>query len=60
MITKYLREQLAKAAEFYHVASSRGSSSVVMAQEMEQALKQWEYSEKLSLYMFQVMLGLLF
>uniref|UniRef100_A0A8C0ER58 Mediator complex subunit 12L n=1 Tax=Bubo bubo TaxID=30461 RepID=A0A8C0ER58_BUBBB len=53
IITKYLREQLAKVAEFYHVASSQGSSSVVMPQEMEQALKQWEYNEKLSFYMFQ-------
>uniref|UniRef100_A0A672VEX3 Mediator complex subunit 12L n=1 Tax=Strigops habroptila TaxID=2489341 RepID=A0A672VEX3_STRHB len=53
IITKYLREQLAKVAEFYHVTSSQGSSSVVMPQEMEQALKQWEYNEKLSFYMFQ-------
>ncbi|NXF68235.1 MD12L protein, partial [Ciccaba nigrolineata] len=53
IITKYLREQLAKVAEFYHVASSQGSSSVVIPQEMEQALKQWEYNEKLSFYMFQ-------
>lgn len=27
-----------------------------MPQEMEQALKQWEYNEKLSFYMFQVIL----
>uniref|UniRef100_A0A8C8E9R4 Mediator complex subunit 12L n=1 Tax=Otus sunia TaxID=257818 RepID=A0A8C8E9R4_9STRI len=53
IITKYLREQLAKVAEFYHVASSQGNSSIVMPQEMEQALKQWEYNEKLSFYMFQ-------
>uniref|UniRef100_A0A8C9FC88 Mediator complex subunit 12L n=1 Tax=Pavo cristatus TaxID=9049 RepID=A0A8C9FC88_PAVCR len=53
IITRYLREQLAKVAEFYHVTSSQGSSSVVMPQEMEQALKQWEYNEKLSFYMFQ-------
>uniref|UniRef100_A0A663MCW4 Mediator complex subunit 12L n=1 Tax=Athene cunicularia TaxID=194338 RepID=A0A663MCW4_ATHCN len=53
IITKYLREQLAKVAEFYHVASSQGSISTVMPQEMEQALKQWEYNEKLSFYMFQ-------
>ncbi|XP_055579922.1 mediator of RNA polymerase II transcription subunit 12-like protein isoform X1 [Falco biarmicus] len=53
IITKYLREQLAKVAEFYHVTSSQGNSSVVMPQEMEQALKQWEYNEKLSFYMFQ-------
>lgn len=38
------------------MTSSQGSSSVVMPQEMEQALKQWEYNEKLSFYMFQVIL----
>ncbi|NXU51187.1 MD12L protein, partial [Turnix velox] len=53
ILTRYLREQLAKVAEFYHVASSQGNGSVVMPQEMEQALKQWEYNEKLSFYMFQ-------
>uniref|UniRef100_A0A8C6J3C1 Uncharacterized protein n=1 Tax=Melopsittacus undulatus TaxID=13146 RepID=A0A8C6J3C1_MELUD len=53
IITKYLREQLAKVAEFCHVTSSQGNSSVVMPQEMEQVLKQWEYNEKLSFYMFQ-------
>ncbi|NXT74315.1 MD12L protein, partial [Zapornia atra] len=53
IITRYLREQLAKVAEFYHGTSSQGNSSVVMPQEMEQALKQWEYNEKLSFYMFQ-------
>uniref|UniRef100_A0A8C3CAM6 Mediator complex subunit 12L n=1 Tax=Cairina moschata TaxID=8855 RepID=A0A8C3CAM6_CAIMO len=53
IITRYLREQLAKVAEFYHVTSSQGNGSVVMPQEMEQVLKQWEYNEKLSFYMFQ-------
>ncbi|KAM6258332.1 mediator of RNA polymerase II transcription subunit 12-like protein isoform 2-T3 [Porphyrio hochstetteri] len=53
IVTRYLREQLAKVAEFYHGTSSQGNSSVVMPQEMEQALKQWEYNEKLSFYMFQ-------
>ncbi|XP_030311777.1 mediator of RNA polymerase II transcription subunit 12-like protein [Calypte anna] len=53
IITRYLREQLAKVAEFCHATSSQGNSSVVMPQEMEQALKQWEYNEKLSFYMFQ-------
>ncbi|KAM6305236.1 mediator of RNA polymerase II transcription subunit 12-like protein [Aegotheles albertisi] len=53
IVTRYLREQLAKVAEFYNVTSSQGNSSVVMPQEMEQALKQWEYNEKLSFYMFQ-------
>ncbi|XP_071609028.1 mediator of RNA polymerase II transcription subunit 12-like protein isoform X8 [Heliangelus exortis] len=53
IITRYLREQLAKVAEFCHATSSQGNSSVVVPQEMEQALKQWEYNEKLSFYMFQ-------
>ncbi|NXL92328.1 MD12L protein, partial [Alectura lathami] len=53
IVTRYLREQLAKVAEFYHVTSSQGNSSVAVPQEMEQALKQWEYNEKLSFYMFQ-------
>ncbi|XP_065496636.1 mediator of RNA polymerase II transcription subunit 12-like protein [Caloenas nicobarica] len=53
IITRYLWEQLAKVAEFYHMSSSQGNSSAVMPQEMEQALKQWEYNEKLSFYLFQ-------
>ncbi|NXB33034.1 MD12L protein, partial [Eulacestoma nigropectus] len=53
IVTKYLREQLAKVAEFYHGTSSQGNSSVVMPSEVEQALRQWEYNEKLSFYMFQ-------
>ncbi|NXL98144.1 MD12L protein, partial [Tyrannus savana] len=53
IVTKYLREQLAKVAEFYHGTLSHGNGSVVMPPEMEQALKQWEYNEKLSFYMFQ-------
>ncbi|NXD14568.1 MD12L protein, partial [Nothocercus nigrocapillus] len=53
IITRYLREQLAKVAEFYRMTSGQGSNSVVTPQEMEQALKQWEYNEKLSFYMFQ-------
>ncbi|XP_061493052.1 mediator of RNA polymerase II transcription subunit 12-like protein [Rhineura floridana] len=51
--TRYLREQLAKIAEFYHMTSGQGSSSVVVTPEVEQALKQWEYNEKLAFYMFQ-------
>uniref|UniRef100_A0A8C3I156 Mediator complex subunit 12L n=1 Tax=Chrysemys picta bellii TaxID=8478 RepID=A0A8C3I156_CHRPI len=51
--TRYLREQLAKIAEFYHVSSSQGNGSVAMPQEVEQALKQWEYNEKLAFYLFQ-------
>uniref|UniRef100_A0A8B9Q726 Mediator complex subunit 12L n=1 Tax=Apteryx owenii TaxID=8824 RepID=A0A8B9Q726_APTOW len=53
IITRYLREQLAKVAEFYHMTSGQGNNSVAMPQEMEHALKQWEYNEKLSFYMFQ-------
>ncbi|NWS20748.1 MD12L protein, partial [Pachyramphus minor] len=53
IVTKYLREQLAKVAEFYDGTLSQGNGSGVMPPEMEQALKQWEYNEKLSFYMFQ-------
>ncbi|NWU65403.1 MD12L protein, partial [Pterocles burchelli] len=53
ILTRYLREQLGKVAELYHVSSSQGNSSVTMPPEMEHALKQWEYNEKLSFYMFQ-------
>ncbi|XP_072474419.1 mediator of RNA polymerase II transcription subunit 12-like protein isoform X5 [Notamacropus eugenii] len=51
--TRYLREQLAKIADFYHLASAPGNGSMVMPQDVEQALKQWEYNEKLAFYMFQ-------
>ncbi|XP_030430973.1 mediator of RNA polymerase II transcription subunit 12-like protein isoform X2 [Gopherus evgoodei] len=51
--TRYLREQLAKITEFYHVSSNQGNGSVAMPQEVEQALKQWEYNEKLTFYLFQ-------
>uniref|UniRef100_F6T2D4 Mediator complex subunit 12L n=1 Tax=Monodelphis domestica TaxID=13616 RepID=F6T2D4_MONDO len=51
--TRYLREQLAKIADFYHLASAPGNGSMAMPQEVEQALKQWEYNEKLAFYMFQ-------
>uniref|UniRef100_A0A803T5N5 Mediator complex subunit Med12 domain-containing protein n=1 Tax=Anolis carolinensis TaxID=28377 RepID=A0A803T5N5_ANOCA len=51
--TRYLREQLAKIADFYHMTSSQGSNSVAVPPEVEQALKQWEYNEKLAFYMFQ-------
>lgn len=52
--TRYLREQLVKIAEFYHMTTSQGKNSVVVPREVEQALKQWEYNEKLAFYMFQV------
>nr|XP_032662116.1 mediator of RNA polymerase II transcription subunit 12-like protein isoform X1 [Chelonoidis abingdonii] len=51
--TRYLREQLAKVAEFYRVSSNQGNGSIAMPQEVEQALKQWEYNEKLAFYLFQ-------
>uniref|UniRef100_A0A8D2Q7F1 Mediator complex subunit 12L n=1 Tax=Varanus komodoensis TaxID=61221 RepID=A0A8D2Q7F1_VARKO len=51
--TRYLREQLAKIADFYHMTSSQGSNSVAVPPEVEHALKQWEYNEKLAFYMFQ-------
>ncbi|XP_025050034.1 mediator of RNA polymerase II transcription subunit 12-like protein isoform X2 [Alligator sinensis] len=53
ILTRYLREQLAKIAEFYHVTTNQGNGSVAVPQEVEQALKQWEYNEKLAFYMFQ-------
>uniref|UniRef100_A0A7M4EH02 Mediator complex subunit 12L n=1 Tax=Crocodylus porosus TaxID=8502 RepID=A0A7M4EH02_CROPO len=53
ILTRFLREQLAKIAEFYHVTTNQGNSSVAVPQEVEQALKQWEYNEKLAFYMFQ-------
>ncbi|XP_058406825.1 mediator of RNA polymerase II transcription subunit 12-like protein isoform X11 [Diceros bicornis minor] len=51
--TRYLREQLAKISDFYHVASSAGDGPVPVPPDVEQALKQWEYNEKLASHMFQ-------
>ncbi|XP_075426563.1 mediator of RNA polymerase II transcription subunit 12-like protein isoform X3 [Ascaphus truei] len=53
ILTRYLREQLAKIAEFYHTSSNQCNSSVALTQEVEQAVKHWEYNEKLAFYMFQ-------
>ncbi|KAM8953143.1 mediator of RNA polymerase II transcription subunit 12-like protein [Pelodytes ibericus] len=53
ILTRYLKEQLAKIADFYHTSSTQCSKSVAVTQEVEQALKQWEYNEKLAFYMFQ-------
>lgn len=53
ILTRYLREQLVKIADFYHKNSSQCSSSVLVTQDVEQALRQWEYNEKLAFYMFQ-------
>ncbi|XP_038607696.1 mediator of RNA polymerase II transcription subunit 12-like protein isoform X2 [Tachyglossus aculeatus] len=51
--TRYLREQLVKIAEFYHMTSNPGHDSAAIPQDVEQAMKQWEYNEKLAFYMFQ-------
>uniref|UniRef100_A0A8C3JGR0 Mediator complex subunit 12 n=1 Tax=Calidris pygmaea TaxID=425635 RepID=A0A8C3JGR0_9CHAR len=55
IITKYLSEQLQKIAEFYRQLPGQGcgSPSGPMPQEVEQALKQWDYNEKLAMFMFQ-------
>lgn len=52
--TRYLREQLVKISDFYHMASSTGDGPVPVPPEVEQAMKQWEYNEKLAFHMFQV------
>uniref|UniRef100_A0A8C8YV13 Mediator complex subunit 12L n=1 Tax=Prolemur simus TaxID=1328070 RepID=A0A8C8YV13_PROSS len=51
--TRYLREQLAKISDFYHMASNMGDGPVPVPPEVEQAMKQWEYNEKLAFHMFQ-------
>uniref|UniRef100_A0A8C0ECV7 Mediator complex subunit 12 n=1 Tax=Bubo bubo TaxID=30461 RepID=A0A8C0ECV7_BUBBB len=55
IITKYLSEQLQKIAEFYRQLPGQGcgSPSGPMTQEVEQTLKQWDYNEKLAMFMFQ-------
>lgn len=52
--TRYLREQLAKISDFYHMASSTGDGPVPVPPDVEQAMRQWEYNEKLAFHMFQV------
>lgn len=56
IITKYLWEQLQKVAEFYRQSPSQGCGSPLPAPpaEVETAMKQWEYNEKLAMFMFQV------
>lgn len=56
IITKYLLEQLQKIAEFYRQCPSQGCSSPLpaMPADVETAMKQWEYNEKLAMFMFQV------
>ncbi|XP_069844855.1 mediator of RNA polymerase II transcription subunit 12-like protein isoform X2 [Dipodomys merriami] len=51
--TRYLREQLVKISDFYHMASCTGDGPVPVSAEVEQAMKQWEYNEKLAFHMFQ-------
>uniref|UniRef100_A0A1A8SM95 Mediator of RNA polymerase II transcription, subunit 12 homolog n=1 Tax=Nothobranchius rachovii TaxID=451742 RepID=A0A1A8SM95_9TELE len=55
IITKYLWEQLQKVAEFYRQFPSQGCSSPLptMPADVETAMKQWEYNEKLAMFMFQ-------
>lgn len=58
IITKYLWEQLQKVAEFYRQFPSQGCSSPLPATpaDVDTAMKQWEYNEKLAMFMFQVSL----
>uniref|UniRef100_A0A8C6QSS7 Mediator complex subunit 12-like n=1 Tax=Nannospalax galili TaxID=1026970 RepID=A0A8C6QSS7_NANGA len=51
--TRYLREQLIKISDFYHMASSAGDGPVPVPPEVEQAMEQWQYTEKLAFHMFQ-------
>nr|XP_023688070.1 mediator of RNA polymerase II transcription subunit 12 isoform X2 [Paramormyrops kingsleyae] len=53
--TKYLWEQLQKIAEFYRSSGGQGGASPLPAPpaEVEAAMKQWEYNEKLAMFMFQ-------
>ncbi|XP_041847052.1 mediator of RNA polymerase II transcription subunit 12 isoform X4 [Melanotaenia boesemani] len=55
IITKYLWEQLQKVAEFYRQFPSQGCSSPLpaMPTDVDTAMKQWEYNEKLAMFMFQ-------
>lgn len=52
--TRYLREQLVKISDFYHLASGAGAGPVSVPPDVEQALKQWEYNAKLAFHMLQV------
>lgn len=56
IITKYLWEQLQKVAEFYRQFPNQGCSSPLpaMPSDVDTAMKQWEYNEKLAMFMFQV------
>uniref|UniRef100_A0A8C4PQK3 Mediator complex subunit 12 n=1 Tax=Equus asinus asinus TaxID=83772 RepID=A0A8C4PQK3_EQUAS len=57
IITKYLWEQLQKMAEYYRPgpAGSGGSGSTIgpLPHDVEVAIRQWDYNEKLAMFMFQ-------
>ncbi|XP_075438394.1 mediator of RNA polymerase II transcription subunit 12-like [Ascaphus truei] len=54
IITRYLWEQLQKIAEYYRqVTGGCVPPPGPVSQEVELALKQWEYNEKLAMFMFQ-------
>lgn len=59
IITKFLWEQLQKIADFHRqlLAQACGSPSSIMPQEVEHSVKQWDYNEKLAMFMFQVRAG---
>lgn len=48
---------MAKISDFYHMAPSTSDGHVPMPPDVEQAMKQWEYNEKLAFHMFQVSCG---
>uniref|UniRef100_A0A452VBG6 Mediator complex subunit 12 n=1 Tax=Ursus maritimus TaxID=29073 RepID=A0A452VBG6_URSMA len=57
IITKYLWEQLQKMAEYYRPgpAGSGGCGSTIgpLPHDVEVAIRQWDYNEKLAMFMFQ-------
>uniref|UniRef100_A0A8D2IYW1 Mediator complex subunit 12 n=1 Tax=Varanus komodoensis TaxID=61221 RepID=A0A8D2IYW1_VARKO len=55
IITKFLWEQLQKIADFHRqlLTQSCGSPPGIMPQEVEHCVKQWDYNEKLAMFMFQ-------
>lgn len=56
IITKFLWEQLQKISDFHRqlLAQACASPSSLMPQEVEYSVKQWDYNEKLAMFMFQV------
>uniref|UniRef100_A0A8D2IWC6 Mediator complex subunit 12 n=1 Tax=Varanus komodoensis TaxID=61221 RepID=A0A8D2IWC6_VARKO len=61
IITKFLWEQLQKIADFHRqlLTQSCGSPPGIMPQEVEHCVKQWDYNEKLAMFMFQRQLAFL-